>query len=121
MRRATAPAPAPLLTRRASSVARAVLRFVEGGADRCREPVRRQVRERDGGRSGPQVVDTLGPEGLICDDRDGDGRYAGAEPCGGGARPGVVDDGGPPREQPLVRHIADLEHVVALNRHLGPS
>ncbi|MFC9815485.1 hypothetical protein ACFVJM_25815 [Streptomyces virginiae] len=54
-------------------------------------------------------------------DGHGDGGGAGPQTCCGGARTGVVDDGGRSREQPGVRHLLHGDEVVAFCVQAAPA
>ena len=69
------------------------------------------------GRHGHPQADHPGrPEVLVDAERPDHLRASGGYRGGGGARPAVVHDCGGPREQPVVRHLADRQDPVAVAR-----
>ena len=112
--------PSSAASRRATAVARSWYPWVlVSSTESGRQVGDSQPPNRQWGRSEPEVTYAFAPESLIADHGADQGGPAGAEAgCG---RPGaaVVDDGGHPGEEPVVRDLVD--HVDPVGGRLDPQ
>ena len=99
----------------------AIGRSVEAGPQRVGQGVDGQLGQGQWARRNAEAVQPGRPEGLVDQDGHWDRRYARAQPGPGGASSGVMDHGGRPGKQPLVRQVVDQQDVVTDGSELGPA
>ena len=87
-------------------------RGADAQPNRGSQPLRRQGTARDRSRAGVERPYPLSPEWLVGEERHGDRGHPGAQPGGCGARAAVMDHRRAPREEPVVRHALQGEHLV---------